>query len=95
MSIEDYKWGDRKVDSVIDFGDGLDFYISHCDCCFDFSINEADAIAIAKHFNQDRESLALGIEKVIECVKEGASADFIEHRLQNLINPINEGVKDE
>lgn len=66
MSIQEHKWSDEDVHLDITNRDAIDFYVvDDADNSLQFYFNEQDAIAIAKHFNQDRESLVLKIKGLI------------------------------
>jgi hypothetical protein len=74
MSIENHKWSDEDL-SLFDTSEseyaGLLFSL-RCNSIMssfsDFYINKQDAIAIAKHFNVDNESLVEGIKELINSV---------------------------
>lgn len=102
MSIENHKWDDDQAIKCSVEGDGCIeitlntgyFNEFHESLEAQFEFNEQDAIAIAKHFNQDRESLMLEIERLIDSAPLGLYCGRVCNTiktkdLQNLINPTN------
>jgi hypothetical protein len=90
MSIDKHKWSDSDAEFIWAGGLNNSFCIKISSG--DLIINKQDAIAIAKHFNVDRESLVDGIKKIIDIdvrrwtkYGKGLSRDEIMMCLQKLI----------
>jgi len=66
MSIEEYNWGDPDLECHYD-NDGL-LWVGDYLSSDNISFNKQDAIAIAKHFDVDRESLVLKIKELINVI---------------------------
>jgi hypothetical protein len=90
MSIENYKWSDGQLLLLSHSDDEIHLEFTLIPEIFSF--NKQDSIAIAKHFNVDRESLVEGIKEIIDIdvrrwakYGKGLSRDEIMMCLQKLI----------
>lgn len=91
MSIENHKWSDGQLLLVAHSDDEIHLEFTLIPEMFSF--NKQDAIAIAKHFNEDRESLVLKIKELLDMdidrAKKGmnlVSGDEIKICLRELIS---------
>jgi hypothetical protein len=90
MSIENHKWSDGQLLLLAHSDDEIHLEFTLIPEMFSF--NKQDAIAIAKRFNEDRESLVEGIKEIIDIdvrrwtnYGKGLSRDEIMMCLQKLI----------
>ncbi len=89
MNIEDYKWSDNEL-FFIDCDpdaiklEALGYSDRHGGDCR-IIIRKQDAIAIAKHFNVDNESLVEGIKELIGTTRNKDAEVFSANDLQKLI----------
>jgi hypothetical protein len=69
MSIEDHKWSDNNVIGVELCGGEIEIecesWTEYPPIRLEASFNKNDALAIAKHFNVDNESLVEGVKELI------------------------------
>ena len=100
MSIDKHKWSDSNVIGVELCGGQIEIecesWTEYPPIRLETSFNKNDAIAIAKHFNEDRESLVEGIKELISSCEDvikserdfGGNAieyQFFKSALQKLI----------
>lgn len=100
MSIENHKWSDGQLLLLAHSDDEIHLEFTLIPEIFSF--NKQDAIAIAKHFNEDRESLVLKIKELIaeyqdfaDSGRQAVDLKHVKNSLQNLINPAKELTKEE
>ena len=97
MSIENHKWSELNIKSAKEFHGAiqvkLNYEESH-DVYFEENlyINKLDSLAIAKHFNQDRESLEVKIKALIALYEFGE--EHIGERSYNLVKELNKLLTD-
>ncbi len=70
MSIENHKWSDGQLLLLSHSDDEIHLEFTLIPEIFSF--NKQDTIAIAKHFNEDRESLVEGIKELIQNIESEA-----------------------
>ena len=85
MSIENHKWSDEDLRCVRFNAESIDLWASDGSGeITELFIDKQDSIAIAKHFNQDRESLVLKIEGLAKTVSNPNSEVFSVNDLLEL-----------
>ena len=106
MIIDKHKWSDEELafvdcDSVAITLKAFRYQDCYGDDCY-IQIEKQDAIATAKHFNEDRESLVLKIKELIaeyqdfaDSGRQAVDLKHVKNSLQNLINPAKELTKEE
>jgi hypothetical protein len=83
MSITTHNWSDGQLLLLSHSDDEIDLEFTLIPEVFSF--NKQDAIAIAKHFNVDRESLVEGIKELIATTRNKDAEVFSANDLQKLI----------
>lgn len=88
MSIEEHKFSDNALEVVINDTNEIGIHITKNTRGLAVAwLNESDSQAIAKHFNQDRETLVNKIKALIAVSDEPfTNYAYSRHQLQNLIN---------